>query len=151
MNAFRFPLQRVLEWRRTQLEMEEIRFRQQAAALAEIDRISTEWRSAGQTAEREVRTWNPVAGRELAALGSFRLHAKLKETELAIPRAECRKELSLREAVMLESRRRLRLLERLRERRLLEWTTARDKELEELASESYLGKWKRRERAEGPL
>jgi hypothetical protein len=46
---------------------------------------------------------------------------------------------------MLEARRRLRLLERLRERRLAEWCSARDKELEDLVSEAYLAKWKRRE------
>ena len=144
MNCFKFPLQKVLDWRRTQLELEEIRFRQQSAAMAELDRASAQLNAAGQTAERRVRDWNPVAGGELAALGSFRLHVKLKETELARPRAECRKELGRRENVMLEARRRLRLLERLKERRLEEWCAARDKELEDLASEAYLAKWKRR-------
>jgi hypothetical protein len=144
MNAFRFPLQKVLDWRRTQLELEEVRFRQQSAAMADLDRASAQLSAAGSTAERQVRGWNPVAGGELAALGSFRLHVKLKETELAVPKAECRKELGRRESVMLEARRRLRLLERLRERRLAEWCEERDKELEALASEAYLAKWKRR-------
>jgi hypothetical protein len=144
MNAFRFPLQKALEWRRTQLELEEVRFRQQSAEMADLDRTSAQLNAAGRTAEHRVRDWNPVAGGELAALGSYRLHVKLKETELAIPRAECRKELNRRENVMLEARRRLRLLERLRERRLEEWCAERDKELEELASEAYLAKWKRR-------
>jgi hypothetical protein len=36
------------------------------------------------------------------------------------------------------------LLERLKERRLAEWTWARDRELEEVASESYLSRWARR-------
>jgi hypothetical protein len=144
MNPFRFPLQKVLDWRRTQLEMEETKFRRQAEALAGLDRASAQWNAAGNTAERQVRDWNPVAGGELAALGSYRLHVKLKETELVLPRAECRKELGRRQDAMLEARRRLRLLERLRERRLAEWCAARDKELEDLASEAYLAKWKRR-------
>ena len=145
MNAFRFPLQKVLDWRRAQLEMEELRFRQQTAKLAGLDLASAQVTAAGNTAERQVRVWNPVAGGELSALGSFRLHVKLKETELAVSRAECRRELGRREKVMLEARRRLRLLERLRERRLAEWRGARDKELEDLASEAYLAKWKRRQ------
>jgi hypothetical protein len=145
MNSFRFPLQKVLDWRRTQLELEDLRFRQQSAAMADLDRASARLNASGSTAERQVRIWNPLAGGELAALGSFRLHVKLKETELAVPRAECRKELGRRESVMLEARRRLRLLERLRERRLAEWCEARDKELEDLASEAYLAKWKRRQ------
>jgi flagellar export protein FliJ len=144
MNAFRFPLQKVLDYRRTQLELEELRFRQQSAAMGDLDRASAQLSASGNTAERQVRAWNPVAGGELAALGSFRLHVKLKETELAVTRTECQKELGRRESVMLEARRRLRLLERLRERRLAEWCSARDKELEDLASEAYLAKWKRR-------
>jgi hypothetical protein len=48
---------------------------------------------------------------------------------------------------MLEARRRLRLLERLKDRRMAEWRAARDKELEELASESYLAKWQRRRKS----
>jgi flagellar export protein FliJ len=142
MSPFRFPLQKVLDWRRTQLELEEIQFRQQAASLAGLDQASAQLSSAGNTAEQQVRDWNPVAGGELAALGSFRLHVKMKVTELAVPRAECRKELGRQENVMLEARRRLRLLERLKDRRLAEWRAARDKELEDLASEAYLAKWK---------
>jgi hypothetical protein len=45
----------------------------------------------------------------------------------------------------LEARRRCRLLERLRERRWTEWQLARDRELEELASDSYLAQWNRRQ------
>ncbi|HTS31738.1 MAG TPA: hypothetical protein VMH81_37975 [Bryobacteraceae bacterium] len=145
MKAFHFPLQKVLDWRRTQLELEEMRFRQQSAALAGLDRASTQLAAAGSTAERQVRAWKPVAGSELSALGSYRLHVKLKETELARSRAECRQELGRRESAMLEARRRLRLLERLKERRLAEWCRERDRELEDLASEAYLAKWKRRE------
>ena len=38
MTAFRFPLQKALDWRRTQLELAEARLREQLAALAGIDR-----------------------------------------------------------------------------------------------------------------
>jgi flagellar export protein FliJ len=141
MIAFRFPLQKALDWRKAQLELEEIQFRRQTAAMADLDSASAQLNASGKTAERQVRDWNPVSAGELAALGSYRLHVKLKESELAAPRAECRQELDRRQSVMLEARRRLRLLERLRERHLAEWQRARDKELEDLASEAYLAKW----------
>jgi hypothetical protein len=144
MTAFRFPLEKVLEWRRTQLELEEIQYRRQIAALAELDRQRAEIDEAGKTAERQVREWNPLAGGELEALGAFRLHVKRKEQEMVAPRNECRKQLERQHALMLDARRRLRLLERLKERRLAEWRYARDKELEELASESYLAMWHHR-------
>ncbi|HLK68539.1 MAG TPA: hypothetical protein VKU19_34135 [Bryobacteraceae bacterium] len=144
MNSFRFPLQKALDWRRIQAELQEERFRQQTAALEGIDHACAQVTAAGNAAEQQVRVWNPVAGGELAALGGYRLHVKLQETEMAVTRSECRKELTKRESVMLEARRQLRLLEHLKERRLAEWTKARDKELEELASDVYLAKWKRR-------
>ena len=46
---------------------------------------------------------------------------------------------------MLEARRRCSLLERLKERRLAEWTHERDRELDEIAAESYLARWSRGE------
>ena len=144
MNAFRFPLQKVLDWRKTELGIEEARYRRQIEMLAEIDRERARLEGAGAAAEEQVREWNPVVGGELSALGSFRLHMKHREFALAQPRAECLQKIAAQQQAMLAARRRLRLLERLRERRLAEWTSARDREVEELASESYLARWNTR-------
>jgi hypothetical protein len=57
---------------------------------------------------------------------------------------ECQNELAARQAVMLEARRRCRLLERLKERRWAEWQSAAGRELDELAADSYLAQWARR-------
>ena len=144
MNSFRFPLQKALDWRRTQLELEEIQFRQALAALAELDRARAELEAAGIRAEVAVRNWNPVAGGDLTALGSFRLRVRMEEKNLAARRGEYERKLAVRQAAMLEARRRCRLLERLRERRLSEWQAAADRELEELAAETFLSQWNRR-------
>jgi hypothetical protein len=56
---------------------------------------------------------------------------------------ECQKTFETQQSIMLEARRRCRLLERLKDRRLADWTSARDHELDELASESFLAKWAR--------
>ncbi len=141
MKSFHFRLEKVLEWRRTQLELEENNFRKQVAALAELDRQAAEIEAAGQRSEAIVRTWNPVAGGELEALDRFRLHVKARELEMEIPRGEARRRLAAQQEVMLEARRRLRLLEKLRARRVAEWQAACDKELEEMASESFLARW----------
>lgn len=144
MTTFRFPLQKVLDWRLAQLELEESRFQRQMAALAAIERAYAEMEASGIRAEMEVRRWDPLAGRDLAALGRFRLLVQAREKQIAAERAECRRELAVRKSAMLEARRRCRLLERLKERRLAEWTLARDRELEEVASESFLARWARR-------
>jgi hypothetical protein len=141
MSTFRFRLQKVLEFRKTQLNLEEAQYRRQIEALAAIDRKRDEIEASGADAERVVRAWNPVCGDDLAALGEFRTHVRNQELELVAPRAECVKQLDAQHHRLLEARRRLRLLERLEIRRRSEWQAARDKELEVLASECYLAGW----------
>ena len=150
MPSFRFPLAKVLEWRRTQLEIAEIEFKREFSALAEIDRRRAECEASGIKAESEVRAWNPVTGCDLGALGSFRLQVKAREAAIALERAAQVKKAEAREAAMLEARRRLRLLERLREQRADEWRTAENRALETAASETYLAQWNRQGPARGP-
>ncbi len=150
MATFRFPLRKVLEWRQTQLEMEEIKFKREAAALAEIDRRRAECEASGIQAELQVRAWVPVTGRDLEALGSYRLQVKAWEAEMALERAAQVKKLKAQEAAMLEARRRSRLLERLQERRAGEWRTEEDRALETAASETYLAQWNPGRPARGP-
>ena len=144
MTAFQFRLRKVLDWRRTRLELEEANYRRHAAILAEIDRRDAEVASAAQAAEQNVRAWNPVAGLDLDALDVYRLHAKGMRKELAATRAEALRRLAAQQAVMLEARRKVRLLERLKEQRLAEWQAALDQETEQTAAESYLAHWHKR-------
>jgi flagellar export protein FliJ len=141
VKSFHFPLEKVLEWRRTQLELEEANFRKQMAALAELDRQAAEIEASGKRTEALVRAWNPVAGGDLEALDRFRQHVKTRELEMQVPRQDARRRLAAQQQVMLEARRRLRLLEKLKERRRAEWQAACAKELEEMASESFLARW----------
>jgi hypothetical protein len=143
VTAFRFPLKRVLDWRRTQLKLEETRYKQQAGELAALDRARAEAEAAGIRAEVQVRAWGDVYGRDLGALDGFRRSVKAHEEEIARRRAECSLRLDEQQGVMLEARRRCRLLERLEERKAAEWRAARDREIEEAAAESYLAKWGR--------
>jgi hypothetical protein len=144
MNTFRFPLQKALEWRRTQLQLAEAQVQQQLGALARLDQARVELEAVGKRTEVEVRGFQPLAGGDLRALGSFRLLVKAQERDLAGQRVSCQKELAIRQAAMVEARRRCRLLERLKERRLAEWQSAADRELEALATDSYLAQRNRR-------
>jgi hypothetical protein len=143
MKAFQFPLEKALDWRRIQLELEEARYKQQVASLASLDRQRAEVEAAGIRAEIQVREWSPIAAGDLSALGNFRLYVKAQESEIARRRFEAAQKLAEQQKHMLEARRRCRLLERLKERRLAEWAAARDREVEEIAAESYLARWHR--------
>jgi flagellar FliJ protein len=138
MKGFRFSLERVLELRKTQLEMEEVRFREATAAIAELDRMRAEVRAAAEKAELEVRRRESVMGADLAALGAFRQRAQQRAREIEGMRAQRQRRLAEREKALLEARRRCRLLERLKERRMEEWRAATDREMEAAAAELYL-------------
>jgi hypothetical protein len=142
LNRFVFSLQKILDWRRTQLELEEAKFRQAMEAVAAVDRARAEVEAGAVKAELEVRGWDKVAGRDLHALGDYRLHVHSQERALEARRDECARRAAAQKAAMLEARRRCRLLERLRERRLAEWKAAQTRELDSLASESYLAQWR---------
>ena len=138
MNSFRFPLKRVLDWRRTQLGIQEARYKQQAAALAALDGLRAEIEAEGIRAELQVREWGNVTSVDLEALSAFRVRVKAREARIAAQRVECARKLAEEQKAMLEARRKCKLLERLEERKLADWRAARDKELDELATESFL-------------
>lgn len=141
MTRFRFSLARVLELRRTQLEMEEARLQKRTAAIAELDGKRADVEAAGLRAETEVRGRGAVAGRDLEALGAYRLRVRQQALEIVARRVECEREADEQRITMMEARRRVRLLERLQERRHAEWRASADKELDDAASEAYLAKW----------
>ena len=145
MKAFHFPLEKALDWRRVQLELEEVRYKQQVGSLADLDRQRAEVEAAGIRTEIQVREWRPIAAGDLTALGDYRLYIKARESAIARQRFEAAQKLAEQQQLMLEARRRCRLLERLKERRLAEWTAERDHEVEEIAAESYLARWSRRQ------
>ena len=144
MTGFRFRLEQVLAWRRTQLETEESRLRQSLAEVAAIDRGRAELEAAGVRVDVEVRQWSPIEGRDLQALSRFRQHLHNQEKQIAARRAVAVQSLERQRQVMLEARRRCRLIERLRERRLAEWEAAADREIEQLAAECHLSGLARR-------
>ena len=145
MKNFRFSLQKVLEWRQTQLELQDMKYKRQAAEIAALDGAREALLAAALRAEREVREHGAVHGSELAALAEFRDQVKKIRLRLADRRAAAQKRLAEEQRALLEARRRCRLLERLAERRRKEWEAERDRELEATASESYLARWARRQ------
>jgi flagellar export protein FliJ len=146
MQAFRFNLEKVLQLRETQLEVEEVRFKQQVAAVGALERELLDLDAAVAGAEMEVRRTNGMQGRDLAALASYRSGMQKRKQEVSARRQQSKMALEKQQAIMLEARRRCRLLERLRDRRRKEWQAACDRELEEGAQESFLAGWARGQR-----
>jgi len=57
---FRFPLEKVLDWRRSELDLAELKFQQLTAAVAAVDGALAELETAGIRAEILVRDWSQV-------------------------------------------------------------------------------------------
>jgi hypothetical protein len=146
MTSFHFRLEMVLSWRRTKLEVEEIKFKQAAADVAGKDRALSELREAAGKEESQLRSGKSTIGLDWAALGFYRLDVKNDERELERQRAESLKKLAVQQTAMLEARQCCRLMERLKERRLAEWEVANNRELDEMAAEAYLAQWSQRQR-----
>jgi hypothetical protein len=146
MQAFRFTLEKALEIRARQLSLAELEFQRAAAALAHTDREREILLSARLSAESQIRRASALAGEDLLALEWFHRRSQKEERRLLHLRAEREQIVEERRAAMLEARRRLRLLERLRERRYSEWSARTAKEIEDLASESHLATWRREAR-----
>jgi hypothetical protein len=144
MNAFRFRLERVLKVRRTQMELEKAHLEQRLGDLRSVERARAELQAAGHRAEVQVRAWNPVYGMDLLSLDFYRGAVRSQDQMLAARAAEAARSVAEQQNKLMEAQRRCRLLERLRDRRLAEWEAARDRELEEFASEAFLARWNRR-------
>ena len=86
---FHFSLQKILDWRRTQLELEEAKFRQAMEAVAAVDRARAELEAAAVTAELEVRRWTQSPAAISTLFGDYRLHVRSQEQALAARRVEC--------------------------------------------------------------
>ncbi len=138
MTNFRFRLEKVLAWRRTQVDLEEAKFQQRTLELREVENEQARIEAAGNRAETEVRGWSPLTGYDLETLAHYRKYVTSQEKQIAQRREEARQRLEAQQQAVFEARRRCQLLERLRDRRRAEWQAQAGKELEELAAESYL-------------
>src|SRR6185437_3021406 len=115
------------------LDLAEARLEAQHTAVAVLDGRNASLQAAAIGAEMTVRQWSTLTGADLAALDAFRRDVRRRQGELNAQLAAARGDLERLQTAMLDARRNCRLLERLRERRLAEWNSAAERELEQLA------------------
>ena len=141
MQPFRFRLEKVLAWRATQLEMEQYQMKRLSAELDAIERGRALLVVERARAESTVLGAGRIDGADLAAHAAFLVHLGHQEQELERRRLEQEKRLAQQHQRLIEARRRVRLLERLKSRRRVEWELELTKELEQFAAEAHLARW----------
>ena len=143
MKRFLFPLQRVLDYRRQQEDQEKGRL-----ALLAAERTRLEHQADRQQIEsREVRAACAAATALPAevvrqAYESAAALRQARERSLELAREAEGKRLE-QLGVVLEARRRVRLLETLRHKKSLLHRRLADRELEAIAGELHLARWQR--------
>jgi len=141
MQAFRFRLARVLEWYTRQYELEERRLTACLAALTDAKAAIAALLAERLAVERDMLSRKAIPARDFAALGLYRIGVRKREIELNAARERCEAEVEAQRLKLRAAERRVRLVEKLRERRLAEYTYAETRELEELASDAFFAKW----------
>jgi flagellar FliJ protein len=144
MSAFRFRLERVLEIRRMEADRERAqadRIRQAIADLALRERqlLATRDEAAGSLRVPQAQ----VPQHTIEAMDGFSQYVRAQRERFAQARTKLEAELAAQLARVIEAQRRVKLLEKLKERRLADWKSATAKELEELAADSFLNRFTR--------
>jgi flagellar biosynthesis chaperone FliJ len=143
MSGFRFALERVLSWRETKLSLEEadlerLRLEKDAVERAIADLARRNERENAALGLRQSLTGDDVRGlaasREWIALEEKRLRAKI---------ADCMQAMEKRAAAVVEARRDVRLVQKLKERRRASWRKEVNRQADELAGESAINGWRR--------
>ena len=141
MQTFRFRLEKVLEWYTHQYEEEERRLTVCLAALADARQAIASLQAERLSIESDVISRPAIPARDFVALGLYRLGARKRELELNGVRDRCEAEAQAQRVKLQAAQRRVRLLEKLRERRVAEYAYAERRELEELAADAFFAKW----------
>ncbi len=139
MTAFSFRLERVLQWRRAQLDLAQAAMSRIAAERARWDTILANLTHARTQAEGLLA--GPVNGAELGALARYQTYVEQQRKIALERRRETEIKMEQQRARVLQARRECRLLEKLREVRRAEWESAVNHEFEMLAAETYLAQW----------
>jgi len=145
MQQFQFRLDRVLEWYNRKTQLEENRLATCLGLVHTVERNIARLRAERDAIEQEILQRSPIPAPDFHNLGRYRLGARKEELDLA---EEYRQRLASAEEQRLRvqrARQRVKLLEKMKDRRLQEYTIAASRELEAVAAEAYLARWSKPE------
>lgn len=139
MKRFEFSLDRVLNFRRTQAEMERRKLESLGVERATLVRqIADLTRQRHESHKREELAPNQaIIPQQLAARETFHCFLSREKSKLQGLLNNLETAITRQRQNFMEARRKCELLEKLRGKRLEEWTSEMQKELEELASDAF--------------
>jgi flagellar export protein FliJ len=143
MKTFRFPLQRVLEYRELQMRTEEERLSAIQIQLADVLHRENALTAAQLNAEMNLLARPVVEAAEIRALSAFQLRIRSEKISLIAARRNLETQIAEQRKRLLKVRKDCKILENLKDRRKKAWTYLSDREIENTAAESYISNWAR--------
>ena len=143
MARFRFSLEKVLRWRSVELTGEEAKLKALVQEQLHLQTLLAEVSAERSKLISSLGSMPDLRGDDLRTLTACGLRLRRNAETLAQRLLQCGRELAKQRRKYSEAKRRVRLLEELRDRRLREWKYEEAALLEELASESFLANWNR--------
>jgi hypothetical protein len=141
--AFRFRLARVLEWYERQYKLEASLLQQSAGRALDSHQALARQRESRLEGENQVLRLDGLQGNDLAAQESWRAQALAREARLLQVCRIAEKELDEQRSATLAAQRRVRLVEKMRDRKRSEFDYQFNKEIEEAAADSHLAGFSR--------
>ena len=143
MKRFQFPVERVRLWRHEQAEMEELKLQQLNAELLRLTTQQQDLQNEAARSEEALRQGGPIVADELARLDDFKQYVRAHSKTLDEQRRQNEAKTVEQRKVLIEAKRKAKLLNQLKEKALSTWSSAHNKEQEELSAELFLAKRKR--------
>jgi flagellar export protein FliJ len=144
MKRFDFPLARVRDYRRQQLEIEEAKLQKLRAERLKLEAESSLLEKEAACTRSSLMVTTSAEAMHLVAADRYLRHLAAAQKRQAEKLADWQARARKQDAAVVEARRGVRLMEKLEEKQLLKWKAEADREQENLSSELYLARWKRR-------
>jgi len=143
MARFEFSLERVLRWRSVELAAQEAKLKQLVQEQLHLQSVLAEVSAERSKLISSLGSMPNLSGDDFRTLTACGLRLRRTAETLGQQLLRCGRDLGVQRKKYSEAKRRVRLLEELKGRRMREWKYEEAVMLEELASESYLANWNR--------
>jgi flagellar export protein FliJ len=141
MKKFSFPLEKLRAWREMQFKAEESKLQallsEQASLAALQMSLEAERRRADDALARP-----SINSEELLAADRFGAFATRQQERLASASRDLDGRIALQRGNLLEARKKVEVLDHLKEKRLAQWRAELDKEQENMVAELVVARWK---------
>ncbi|MBI5083939.1 MAG: hypothetical protein HZB13_05005 [Acidobacteria bacterium] len=141
MKRFHFSLDRLRAWRQTQFEREEARLAALLAQFEEHRRRREGLRAQEAVSLAAIRASRVVNVEELQTLDAFRRWVSREETRIRSEEMGLGSRIAEQRGVVVEARRKVEGLDRIKEKRLHAWRKEVDRETELAVAELVIARW----------